>query len=239
MLLTYGNIKKSKILKNIYIEDLDDVEYNNQLKKYHQSIENNFYKSFLEFENFLHDSSIEICEKENFVIIHVYAWNNEINESFFFDIVFEKAKILSWNCVKQNGHIARLNKKFSPREFGYEEFYEDNNKRYVSIVCFGNKIKKGIYAPFVTIQFENIKIQKYERYITWFDKKTEKLAGEQKIFVELKKLKKLFPKEIIEDPELIYEYEINRDILKKLCVKMNFDDKNYDYFLSCSKVENT
>ena len=28
----------------------------------------------------------------------------------YFDIIFEKAKILSWNTVKENSHISRLNK---------------------------------------------------------------------------------------------------------------------------------
>ena len=164
------------------------------------------------------------------------GWNNDLNESISFNIIFQNAKILSWNCVNKNGHICRLNKKYFPCEYGYEEFYEYNNKKYVSIVCFGKKIKKGIYAPFVNIQFKNLVIYRYERSIKWFDKKTEQLAGENKILIDFSKLRKVFSNEMKDDPELIYEYEINIEKLKQLGIKMNYDDKNFDYFLSYSKI---
>ncbi len=32
----------------------------------------------------------------------------------YFDIIFEKTKILSWNTVKENSHISRLNKAKHP-----------------------------------------------------------------------------------------------------------------------------
>ncbi|MBQ2355368.1 MAG: hypothetical protein II397_06075 [Treponema sp.] len=65
---------------------------------------------------------------------------------------------MSLNCVKRNGHISRINRDYKPLQYGYEEFYEDNGKNYISIIVFGEKIRKGIYYPFITIEFENIEI---------------------------------------------------------------------------------
>lgn len=165
MNLTFGNIKKSKKLKYHYTEDLDDIGYLKKLEEYHLTIENNFYSSFIEIESYLHDSRIKIKKEGNTVILDVHSRDNDLNEPINFHIIFEEAKIISWNCVKGNGHIARLNKKYIPTEYGYEEFYEDNGKKYVSIIMFGKKIKKTIYYPFITIQFQKIKIEKYVRSI--------------------------------------------------------------------------
>ena len=37
-------------------------------------------------------------------------------------------------------------------------YIKNNGKNYISIIIFGKKIKKGIYYPFITIEFENIEI---------------------------------------------------------------------------------
>ena len=108
----------------------------------------------------MHDAKIYLKQINGDVLIKVNTYDSEEQKSIYFDIIFEKAKILSWNTVKENGHISRLNKKYKPQEYGYEEFYEDNGKKYVSLILFGNKIRKGLYYPMVTINYENIRINR-------------------------------------------------------------------------------
>ena len=48
MLLTYGNIKKSKILKYIYLADYNDDEYRKAFLEYNKSIVKDFEKSLVE-----------------------------------------------------------------------------------------------------------------------------------------------------------------------------------------------
>ena len=151
MLLTYGNIRKSRILKYMYCEDIDDNLYFNRLEEYEKSIP---YKQFLSIREFLHDTDIVIKKNKN--DISIYAFSR--NKTKCYNIIFKNAKILSLNCVKRNGHISRLNRNYRPLQYGYEEFYENNGKNYISIIIFGKKIKKGIYYPFITIEFENIEI---------------------------------------------------------------------------------
>ena len=161
MLLTYGNIKKSKILKYIYLADYNDDEYRKAFLEYNKSIVKDFEKSdFIKIYKYLHDAKIYLKQINGNVVIKVNTYDSEEKKSIYFDIIFEKAKILSWNTVKENGHISRLNKKYKPQEYGYEEFYEDNGKKYVSLILFGNKIRKGLYYPMVTLNYENIKINR-------------------------------------------------------------------------------
>ena len=160
MLLTYGNIKKSKILKYIYLADYNDDEYRKAFLEYNKSIVKDFEKSdFIKIYKYLHDAKIHLKQINGNVVIKVNTYSEE-KKSIYFDIIFEKAKILSWNTVKENGHISRLNKKYKPQEYGYEEFYEDNGKKYVSLILFGNKIRKGLYYPMATLNYENIRINR-------------------------------------------------------------------------------
>ena len=159
MLLTYGNIKKSKILKYIYLADYNDDEYRKAFLEYNKSIVKDFEKSdFIKIYKYLHDAKIYLKQINGNVVIKVNTYSEE-KKSIYFDIIFEKAKILSWNTVKENGHISRLNKKYKPQEYWYEEFYEDIGKKYVSLILFENKIRKGLYYPMVTLNYENIRIK--------------------------------------------------------------------------------
>ena len=174
MLLTYGNIKKSKFLKYIYLSDYNDDEYRKASIEYNKSIIKYFEKSdFIEIYKYLHDAKIYLKQINGNVVIKVNTYDSEEKAPICFDIIFEKAQILSWNTVKGNGHISRLNKKYKPQEYGYEEFYEDNGKKYVSLILFGNKIRKGSYYPIVTLHYENIRINRYKIEIHCFDKKLE------------------------------------------------------------------
>ena len=174
MLLTYGNIKKSKILKYIYLSYYNDDESRKALLEYNKSIIKDFEKSdIIKIYKYLHDAKIYLKKINGNVVIKVNTYDSEEKKPIYFDIIFEKAKILSWNTVKETGHISRLNKKYKPKEYGYEEFYKDNGKKYVSLILFGNKIRKGSYYPLVTINYENIRITRYKREIHCFDKKVE------------------------------------------------------------------
>ena len=135
----------------------NEEEYLQRLKVYEESIP---YEQFLSIRNFLHDADIKIRRTEKDVIIYVNTWDNDRKKIIKFDIVFKDSKIISINSVKKNGHISRVNRKYLPLQYGYEEFYVNNEKQYISIIVFGEKIKKGIYYPFITIEFKNIEIVK-------------------------------------------------------------------------------
>ena len=62
MLLTYGNIRKSRILKYMYCIEIDDNLYFNKLEEYEKSIP---YKQFLSIREFLHDTDIVIKKNKN------------------------------------------------------------------------------------------------------------------------------------------------------------------------------
>ena len=154
MLLTYGNIKKSKILKYIYLPDYNDDEYRKASIEYNKSIIKYFEKSdFIKIYKYLHDAKIYLKQINGNVVIKVNTYDSEEKKSIYFDIIFEKAKILSWNTVKENGHISRLNKKYKPREYGYEEFYEDeipHNWQMVIDIC---NLLKSADIPVQTIDW--------------------------------------------------------------------------------------
>lgn len=79
-----------------------------------------------------------------------------------------------------------------------------------------------------------------ERYISWFDKNTERLVGEKDVsYLELQILKQIF-KPPLEDPLMYNPYDIN----KSNCVEFtglfefNFEFDNYTYQLDCFQKEN-
>lgn len=213
MLLTYGNIKKSKFLKYIYLSDYNDDEYLKALLEYNKSIVKDFEKpDFIKIYKYLHDAKIYLKQINGNVVIKVNTYDSEEKKSIYFDIIFEKAKVLSWNTVKENSHISRLNKKYTPQEYGYEEFYENNGKKYVSLILFGNKIRTGSYYPLVTLNYENIRINRYKREIHCFDKKSRNLICTEDVKIDFSKLEFIFSDVIKDDPDLIYEYEITKKI---------------------------
>lgn len=42
---------------------------------------------------------------------------------------------------------------------GTKNFTKIMEKKYVSLILFGNKIRKGLYYPMVTLNYENIRIK--------------------------------------------------------------------------------
>ena len=233
MLLTYGNIKKSKFLKYIYLSDYNDDEYRKALHEYNKSIIKNFEKSdFIKIYKYLHDAKIYLKQTNGNVVIKVKTYDSEEKKLVYFDIIFEKAKILSWNTVKESGHISRLNKKYKPREYGYEEFYEDNGKKYVTLILFGNKVRKGLYYPMITLNYENIRINRYKREIHCFDKTTGNLICTEDIEIDFSKLEFIFSDVIKDDPDLIYEYKITKENMNKFKTGTTFEFDKFNYFLS-------
>ena len=106
MLLTYGNIKKSKFLKYIYLSDYKDDEYRKALREYNKSIIKNFEKSdFMQIYKYLHDAKIYLKQTNGNVVIKVKTYDSEEKKLIYFDIIFEKAKILSWNTVKERSYF--------------------------------------------------------------------------------------------------------------------------------------
>ncbi len=162
MILNHGNIKKSKLLRYLFFDNLSSEEHYNKCNDYYKTIEMLNIKKYIQHEKYFHDALITIEE---------YASNIKISFSYFIEesgkqetvfVIFKKAKILSWNKVKKSGHIARLNKRIIPYQYGYSEFYTDKGISYVSIVVFPkptDKTNTGIYFPIVTIKFEDIEIE--------------------------------------------------------------------------------
>ena len=93
----------------------------------------------MEVYPFLHDSKIKICEKDTAVELDLELSHAKGRKR----ILFANGKISARNKVRENGHIARLNKKVTPKEFGYEEIYTDFGKKYITLVLFYDKRIRG------------------------------------------------------------------------------------------------
>lgn len=75
-----------------------------------------------------------------------------------------------------------------------------------------------------------------KRQIHIFDKATEALKCTLDVTIPIDKLLYHYKRFLNEDPELIYEYEINieDESFYKEYLLINFDFEHNDYFLSCS-----
>jgi hypothetical protein len=110
----------------------------------------------------LHDSRIDIEIHDLAIRIACHFLNEEIDREDTKVIIFQNAKVISWNKCRRSGHISRLNRKIVPYQYGYSEFYTNNGVKYVSILVFTNKNDKtntGIYYPIVTIKYEEMIIK--------------------------------------------------------------------------------
>ena len=83
MLLTYGNIKKSKFLKYIYLSDYNDDEYRKALLEYNKSIVKDFENSdFIKIYKYLHDAKIYLKQINGDVVIKVNTDDSEENKNY-------------------------------------------------------------------------------------------------------------------------------------------------------------
>lgn len=157
MNLTYGNIKKSKILKYIYL-DLPENEYHSALVRYEEELRHKFSENFVNLRSNFHDSKIEIKNNDNNITL-VISINKDEKKKVILN--FHNGRIVAWNKIKTNGHISKLNKKVEISEYGYEEFYEDKNINYVSIIFYIKNRKTvniGTYYPYLTIKYDNMEV---------------------------------------------------------------------------------
>jgi len=162
MLLNHGNIKKSKLLRYLFLDNLPAEDHLMKCEEYHKTIEQEEYFDYLRIEKYLHDSRINIIEDKKDIRIEFTFLNEEMGKDDVKVIIFQKAKVISWNKCRKSGHISSMNKRVKPYEYGYSEFYKDNGKNYISIVVFpgpNNKVKTGIYYPIVTIQYEEMIVE--------------------------------------------------------------------------------
>ena len=75
-----------------------------------------------------------------------------------------------------------------------------------------------------------------KRSIQVFDKKTEEYSCSIDIAIPAEKILNYYKDMLIEDPMLIYEYEIKKADIEfyKRYVTIDFEFDKFDYFLSCS-----
>jgi hypothetical protein len=161
MLLTYGNIRKSKILRYYFFDDLDNETFAKYVNIYYESINTKENNDYLKIDKYLHDAEVKIEIQEKDIIIHLIYWDKK-SEHKKAQMIFTDAKIISQNKIKKSGHIARLNKRYIPVEYGYDELYTDKGSKYITIIFFyrrweGRKINTGIYYPLMTIKYDKIK----------------------------------------------------------------------------------
>lgn len=148
MILTHGNIKKSRILKYIFL-DLPDDEL---LSAYEENS-----AQYTIFDG-LHDSKIRITKSGSDIVID-FSKSRHGGTQTPRSITFSDAKIISQNRVSKNGHIAKLNKKVVPQEMGYQEIYTHCGQNYITFVFFYQKKtkKRSFSKMLVTIRFREIK----------------------------------------------------------------------------------
>jgi len=163
VILNNGNIKKSKLLRYIILDDVSQEEYIDKITKYHKTIETQEFKEYLEIEKFIHDSKIDIKITKNQLEIRLEYWKSEIKKLEQSSLIFKNGKIVSWNKIRKSGHISRQNTTIKPYEYGYDEFYEYNGQKYVTILIFtkpGSKVNTGIYYPIITIRYDKMEVKR-------------------------------------------------------------------------------
>jgi len=151
LLLTHGNIRKSKKLRHYFL-DLDDELFQKDLTEYFERIKGE--AELMKIYDKLHDSKLKITEEQNAVIFDLrLAQTHEAAR-----LIFEGGKIVSVNTVKPNGHISRLNKPVIVEEYGYEDIYEEFGKKYFSLVFFYHEKQKHgrSSAGLLTIQYKKL-----------------------------------------------------------------------------------
>lgn len=161
MILNHGNIKNSKFLRYLFYDNLSSEEHYKKCIDYNKTIERLNIKKFIKHEKYFHDAFITIEEHEATIKITFKYLNEDIGKDETGFVLFKNAKIISWNKIKKSGHIARLNRRIIPYQYGYSEFYSDKGIKYVSMVIFPkptDRTNTGIYFPIVTIKFEDIEI---------------------------------------------------------------------------------
>ena len=150
-LLTHGNIRKSKKLRHYFL-DLGDELFKKDLAEYFERIKAE--TDFLKIHDKLHDSKLKIIEEQNKVVFDLrLAQTGEAAR-----LIFDGGKIVSFNTVKPNGHISRLNKTVTPEEYGYEDMYSEFGKKYFSLVFFyREKQNQGRSSTgLLTIQYKTL-----------------------------------------------------------------------------------
>ena len=77
---------------------------------------------------------MDIKEHDFAIRIAFMFWNEEKNKEEKKAIIFQNAKVISWNKCRRSGHLPRMNKKINAYQYGYGEFYTDNGNKYISII---------------------------------------------------------------------------------------------------------
>lgn len=145
LLLTHGNIRKSKKLRHYFL-DFGDERFQKDLAEYFERIKSE--SEFLKIYDKLHDSKFKIIEERNKVIFDLnLAQSGEAAR-----LIFDGGKIVSFNSVKQNGHISRLNKNVIAQEYGYEDIYSEFGKN-IFRWCF--LLRKAKARALIKSSFDN------------------------------------------------------------------------------------
>ena len=106
---------------------------------------------------------IDIKITKNQLEIRLEYWKSEIKKLEQSSLIFKNGKIVSWNKIRKSGHISRQNTTIKPYEYGYDEFYEYNGQKYVTILIFtkpGSKVNTGIYYPIITIRYDKMEVKR-------------------------------------------------------------------------------
>ena len=155
LILTHGNIRKSEKLRHYFL-DFGDERFQKDLAKYFERIKSE--SELLKIYDKLHDSKFKIIEERSKVIFDLnLAQSGEAAR-----LIFDGGKIVSFNSVKQNGHISRLNKKVIAQEYGYEDIYSELGKKYFSLVFFYYEKQKHWRSStaLLTIQYKSLRVEK-------------------------------------------------------------------------------
>lgn len=157
-----GNIKKkSKILYlHMFNDDCVDDFYTEIYNNYNESRNQiNGINEYKKIERCLHDSYIKKITVYNDIIFDLQLFIDDEEKTINKKMTFVNSKIVSYNKILKSGKIKKINKKFRPYEYLYDEFYKFNNNNYITIiVTTKSKINTGYYFPMITIKFETIKI---------------------------------------------------------------------------------
>ncbi len=162
MILNHGNIRKSRLLKYMFFDNLPSEEHRKKCEEYHRTIEKKEFAEYVRIEKYLHDSRMRMEADDLDIKMEFTFWNETIDKECAKVIIFHHAKVISWNKCRRSGHLSRMNRKVNLYRYGYSEFYTDNGNKYVSIVVFTkpeSRINAGIYHPIVTIRYEEMIIE--------------------------------------------------------------------------------
>lgn len=161
-LLTHGNIRKSRCLKYC-IYDFSVRESSDEIESYNRYLSGLPFRGLADVYPYLHDADISFSTMgENLVLqfrTDYYERDLGIISGSF---NFIGHTLYGYQCLKKTGHIGRYSRPLGSLTFGYDEFYQQNDFYFFTLLMYDKKwppYKTGYPGVLCTIRFKDLVIE--------------------------------------------------------------------------------